>query len=179
MTTGEVRTVRNGYGWSVARSIGHFLLPENNAAGTIYGTLTVGVLLAAESSQHASAWRDIAAVMGALLVYWLAHGYAHSLGHRLSNPGDSDGHGVLHELREQWTIMRGASVPLVIFIVVVALGFSEHVAVIDALITSIVLLIMFEGIAAFREHAGKMELTTQLIVCLLMCAGILGIKFVL
>ncbi len=163
----------------MSRVVGNVLLPASNPVGTIYGTLAVGILFAAESTEPNPALRDIAAVVGTLIVYWLAHAYAYTLAARLASSDPGLGHGILRELGRQWTIVRGGLTEILVFVVALALGASSHGAVIAALISSITLLIVFEAIAAFRGHLGRMELLGQIAVCLLMCAGILAIKFAL
>jgi hypothetical protein len=177
---GEVGAERGGRGRSVARAIANFLLPAANPVGTVYGTLAVGVLFAAESTENKPAVQDLAAVVGTLIVYWLAHAYAYTLAARLTpGPDDPPPHGVIKELGLQWTIVRGGLTEIVVFLLALAAGASSHQAVIAALISSIVLLLVFEAIAGVRGHQGGMALAGQIATCLLMCAGILAIKFIL
>lgn len=164
----------------MARTIGNFILPSSNPVGTVYGTLAVGVLFAAESTEPNPALQDIAAVVGTLIVYWLAHAYAYTLAGRLiPGPDDPPPHGVVKELGRQWTIVRGGLTEIVVFLVALAFGASSHEAVIAALISSIVLLLVFEAIAGVRGQLGGKALAGQVAMCLLMCAGILAIKFIL
>ena len=53
-------------------------------SGSIYGTLSVGVLLAAESSSGHTFLETLGASLVAVVGYWLAHAYAHSLAGRLA-----------------------------------------------------------------------------------------------
>lgn len=179
MATGEVEAERVGRGRTLSRAIGNFLLPASNPVGTVYGTLAVGILFAAESTEPNPAFRDIGAVVGTLIVYWLAHAYAYTLAARLATGDPGLTHGVVRELGRQWTIVRGGLTEIVVFVVALALGASTHGAVIAALISSITLLLVFEAIAGVRGQLGRRQLLGQIAVCLLMCAGILAIKFVL
>jgi hypothetical protein len=162
-----------------ARAVANFLLPASNPVGTVYGTLAVGVLFAAESTEANPALRDIAAVVGTLIVYWLAHAYAYGLAARLADQGISQIDGVFRELGRQWTIVRGGLAEILVFVIALGFGASAHMAVIAALISSIVLLIFFEAIAGIRGQLGRTALVGQIALCLLMCAGILAIKFIL
>jgi hypothetical protein len=164
---------------ALARAVGNFLLPASNPVGTVYGTLAVGILFAAESTEPNPALRDIAAVVGTLIVYWLAHAYAYGLAARLSDYDTSQINGVLRELGRQWTIVRGGLTEIVVFAIALGFGASSHMAVIAALISSIVLLIFFEAIAGIRGQLGRKALAGQFALCLLMCAGIVAIKFIL
>ncbi len=53
--------------------------PVDNPRGTIYGTIAVGLVVAAEDPAKETYPRVLIAVM----TYWLAHGYAHWAGERL------------------------------------------------------------------------------------------------
>ncbi|HEX4220356.1 MAG TPA: hypothetical protein VHZ02_18420 [Acidimicrobiales bacterium] len=161
------------------RGVGNLILPASNPVGTVYGTLAVGVLFAAESTEANPALSDIAAVVGTLMVYWLAHAYSYGLAARLSPDSTIPPRGVLEELVRQWTIVRGGLTEILVFLIALAFGASTHNAVIAALISSIVLLLVFEAIAGIRGHLGGKELAGQIAACLLMCGGILAIKFIL
>jgi hypothetical protein len=158
--------------------VGNFVLPAANPVGTVYGTLAVGILFAAESTAANPAWRDIGAVVGTLIVYWLAHAYAYGLAARLSSddaPGQTGG--VLRELGRQWTIVRGGFTEIVVFLIALAFGASTHGAVIAALISSIVLLFLFETIAGIRGRLGGRQFVGQMAICVVMCVGIVAVKF--
>jgi hypothetical protein len=175
----EVAAKRPGRVRVLTQAVGNFLLPASNPVGTVYGTLAVGILFAAESTEPNPAVKDIAAVVGTLIVYWLAHAYAYGLAARLSDQGPSQIHGVLQELGRQWTIVRGGLTEILVFVIALAFGASSHKAVIAALISSIVLLIVFEAIAGIRGQLGRKALAGQIALCLLMGAGILAVKFIL
>ena len=180
MTADDAEIEKPGRGRAFGRALGNLLLPASNPVGTVYGTLAVGVLFAVESTEANPALSDIAAVVGTLLVYWLAHAYAYGLAARLTPDPDAPPiHGVLRELGRQWTIVRGGLTEILVFVLALAFGASSHKAVIAALVSSIVLLILFETIAGVRGQLGRKALAGQIAMCLLMCAGILAIKFIL
>lgn len=60
------------------------LVTPDNAAGVVYGVITVGALMAAESGRHESYLDALALALVATLLYWLAHAYADLLGRRLT-----------------------------------------------------------------------------------------------
>jgi hypothetical protein len=179
VTADEVEAEEPGRSRALGRWVGNVLLPASNPVGTVYGTLAVGVLFAAESTEANPAVDDIVAVVGTLMVYWLAHAYSYGLAARLSPDSPTPTGGVLRELGRQWTIVRGGLTEILVFLIALAFGVSAHVAVIAALISSIVLLLVFEAIAATRGRLGGKALAGQVAACLLMCGGILAIKFIL
>jgi hypothetical protein len=63
-----------------------WLVPERDAAGVVYGTITMGALLAAESPGRESFPDTVAAAVLALALVWAAHAYATVLGYRLGRP---------------------------------------------------------------------------------------------
>jgi hypothetical protein len=179
VTADDVGAAKSGRVRAFGRWVGNLLLPASNPVGTVYGTLAVGVLFAAESTEANPALQDVAAVVGTLMVYWLAHAYSYGLASRLSPDSSTPTRGVLRELGRQWTIVRGGLTEILVFLIALAFGASSHMATIAALISSIVLLLAFEAIAAGRGRLGGKALAGQIAACLLMCAGILAIKFIL
>jgi hypothetical protein len=179
VTADDAEGEKQGRGRAFGRALGNLLLPASNPVGTVYGTLAVGVLFAVESTEANPALSDIAAVVGTLMVYWLAHAYAYGLAARLDPDRSAPTDGVIKELGRQWTIVRGGLTEILVFLIALAFGASSHMAVIAALISSIVLLIVFEAIAGVRGQLGGKALAGQIATCLLMCAGILAIKFIL
>ena len=57
----------------------------SNPAGFVYGLITIGALMAAESGRHESYLDALASALFATLLYWLARAYAEVLGSRLEH----------------------------------------------------------------------------------------------
>src|ERR1700728_878851 len=86
--------------------------PEANPAGAVYGIITAGALLAAESARRETTPEAVGAVAVALILYWLAHAYADALGERLERNEAFRPRALLHQLRRSATIVRGSALPL-------------------------------------------------------------------
>jgi len=159
--------------------LGQFLEPEDNPAGVIYGTITAGALLAAESSLPETLVRDAGGVALALGLVWLAHAYAQSVGQRLRAPDLSATRAFGRALVHEGSILKGSFVPLVVLLVAWALGASVSVAVTSALVASAVLLVVLEGIAGFRTGGRSSDLLARLAVGAVLGLGVFSLKIVL
>ncbi|HEX5267388.1 MAG TPA: hypothetical protein VFW24_11495 [Acidimicrobiales bacterium] len=162
-----------------ARALAQLLEPEENPAGVIYGTIASGALLAAESSRRETLEEAAGAVALTLALFWLAHGYAHSLGQRLgSGTGWSPGR-LASSLRHEVTILRGSLVPLVVLLAARAAGASTATAVSAALISAAVLLFLLELIAGLRSQQSWPRVALQVLIGAVLAAGVLILKVVL
>jgi hypothetical protein len=114
-----------------------------------------------------------------LALFWLAHGYAHSLGQRLgSGAGWSPGR-LASSLRHEVTILRGSLVPLVVLLAARAAGAPTATAVGAALISAAVLLFLLELIAGLRSQQSWTRVALQVLIGAVLAAGVLTLKVVL
>jgi hypothetical protein len=132
-----------------------------NPAGAIYGTITVGALLAAETAQRETYAETIGALVLALLLYWLAHAYAASAAGRLQNEEPLTLAGLGKSLAHEVPILAGAAVPLLALIVFGVAGAKLSSAVTAAVWTSAGMIVLIEVIAAVRAGAEGRELVGQ------------------
>lgn len=155
------------------------LLPGANPAGTVYGTITVGALLAAESSLRDTYPETISAVVVALLVYWLAHSYAELLGGRLTAHERLTLSGLGRALGRDWAIVRGAGAPLLALLVAWAVGASQETGLTVALWTCVASLLAFELLAGLRARAQPAELALELCIGAVMGFGVILLRVIL
>lgn len=162
-----------------AHTVAQILEPEENPAGVVYGTIACGALLAAEATRRETIEEAAGAVALTLALFWLAHGYAHSLGHRLeSGTGWSLGR-LAVSLRHEVTILRGSLIPLAVLLLARAAGASTSSAVGAALISAAVLLFLLEVIAGVRSRQSAPRVALQVLVGAVLALGILALKVVL
>lgn len=155
------------------------LEPEENPAGVVYGTIACGALLAAEATRRETLEEAAGSVALTLALFWLAHGYAHSLGHRLeSGAGWSLGR-LAGSLRHEVTILRGSLVPLLVLLLARAAGTSTSTAVSTALVSAAVLLFLLELIAGVRSRQSAPRVALQVLIGAVLAIGLLGLKVVL
>jgi cobalamin synthase len=127
------------------------MLPEGNIAGSLYGLVLVGSVLATLGPQERVGYM-IAALGVTTLVFALAHAWAHALGGSARTRMPVDKHALRRSMRHEWTIVQ-AAVPASAALLPAALGFySARTALWIALGVTVILLFIWG--AALREIAG-------------------------
>ena len=162
-------------GYRIAR----WIVPERNPAGVIYGLITMGALLAAESGLRETYAETIGSAAIAAVLYWFAHSYADVLGLRLSAQRPVGWAELWHTFVQDWSIARGASVPLLTLLVAWATGASQSSAVAAAVWTVVASLIAFEIAAGVRSRAKPAELMLEVLVGATMGLTILALRAIL
>ncbi|HWX44188.1 MAG TPA: hypothetical protein VNY52_02580 [Solirubrobacteraceae bacterium] len=155
------------------------LLPEGNPAGAVYGTITLGALLAAESGLHDTYLETVGSAVVTLVIYWLAHSYAELLGHRLTDRTHLTTRDLGRALARDRTIVQSASVPLLALLACWALGASQETAVTVALWACAACLLAFELLAGLRTRARPAELLLEGCVGAAMGLGVLALRVIL
>ena len=139
MAEGRTRTGR----WWLFRA------PES--AGAIYGTIAAMAVIAgtAKSSEHGEA---LGLTIATLLVFWLAHVYAHALAHHLRGARRLDWSVVRAAMAEEWSLLQGP-VPLLVLLTLGELGVvRERQAVRLALWLGVVELVTWGVLYARRQR---------------------------
>jgi hypothetical protein len=137
---------------------------KRNPAGAVYGAITVGALLAAESPRRETYVETVAAVLVAVTLYWLAHAYAALLGrrvqagHRLTGPALRDS--LLHE----FPILAGAVLPLAALLIGWLGGASLSDSAVIAVWTSAATIVAIEVAAGVRARLATLQLIGQTFV---------------
>jgi hypothetical protein len=155
------------------------LLPGENPSGTVYGTLTIGALLAAESGLHDTYPETVGSVVVALLIYWLAHSYAELLGHRLAAGKHLTAARLGQALVRDWAIVRGAGAPLLALVIAWAVGAEQETGLTVALWTCVGSLLTFELLAGLRTRAQPAELALELCIGATMGFGVIALRVIL
>ena len=155
------------------------LVPADNAAGVVYGVITVGALMAAESGRHESYLDAFASALFATLLYWLAHAYADLLGSRLESGERLTAGALGRMLAHDWAIVRGAAVPLLALVIAWIAGASREAGVTAALRTAVAAVVVFELLAGIRAKSTPGELLLKAAVGVTMGLAILAVKGVL
>lgn len=154
-------------------------MPAKNPARVVYGIITVGALMAAESGRHESYADLIGSAFITTGLYWLLHAYSSVLGHRLATGARLTPAGLSHALIDEWAIVRGAAIPLLALVITWVAGGSQETGVTVALWSAVVSLVVFELLAGFRSRASPGELALEVGVGLAMGVAILGLRIVL
>jgi hypothetical protein len=150
-----------------------------NLAAVVYGTITVGALLAAESASSETYPETIAAVVLALLVYWLAHSYSGLTEYRLAQHKALTLRDLAHTLGEELMILVGAGVPLLVLVICWIAGVSLNDAVTAAIWTSAAMIVVVEVFAGIRAKLSGKELAIQAALGTLFGFLVISLRFIL
>ncbi len=153
-----------------------WIVREQNPAGVVYGTILIGALIAAESGVHDGYPDLIGSSTLALGIYWLAHSYSTALGRRLVHEEHLTVGALARALGHDWSIVRGASIPLLTLLVAWAVGASETTGVDAAVWAAVVSLIVFELLAGLRAGSTPREFALEGSVGVVMGLAIFALK---
>lgn len=140
------------------------LAAVRNPGSAVYGALTAGALMAAESPRRETYLQTAGAVVVALMLYWVAHAYAHLLGGRLKAGHRLTASGLLEELGHELPILLGAVLPLAALAVAGLAGTTLSDAVIAAVWTSAATIVGIEVAAGLRARLPPWQLAGQTVV---------------
>lgn len=152
---------------------------RRNPAGFIYGVLAVATVIAAESTRRETLGKLLAAGTITLVLYWVAHAYAHHWASRLSGDGDWNLREFLHSLSREATILAGAALPLAVMVVAWMAGASLKTDVTAVLWFAIAEIVVLELVVGLRRHASARELTLDSMIGIGLGVGILAVRVLL
>jgi hypothetical protein len=93
-----------------------------NLGAAVYGAITVGVLLAAESARRETYAGTVGAVVVAMALYWLAHAYTEHVSVRARDGKPFAARDLLDTMLHELWILAGAALPLVAVLISWAVG---------------------------------------------------------
>ncbi len=135
--------------------------------------------MAAESGLKETYPETVGSIAIAVTLYWFAHSYADVLGLRLSKQ-ERLGWGELRDtFIQDFSIVRGAGMPLAAVLVAWAVGASQTTAVTAGVWTVIGSLIAFELAAGVRSQAKPIELVFDVSMGTTLGLGILALRVLL
>jgi hypothetical protein len=133
-----------------------------NTGGVLYGTITVGALLAAESADRETYARTVGAVAIAMLLYWLVHAYSSFAEHRVEQGLPLSLRGLARTLAAELMIVAGAAVPLLAVLICWAVGARLSTAVSAAIYTSSAMIVVIEVVAGVSAELSGRDLIVQI-----------------
>ena len=139
----------------------------------------MGALLAAESGRKETYLETFASAVIAACLYWLAHAYSTVLGRRLSTREPLTPGVLVRGLLHDWSLVRGAAIPLLALLVAWVTGATQLTAVDVALYTVIAYLIFLEVIAGILSQSSRAELALEVAVGVTMGLGVLALHTIL
>ena len=129
--------------------------------GAIYGLLAMGALFASESASSETYGETVAAVAMAVVLIWLAHGYAEFASSRLRSSKRVTGSDFARTMAREVWILVGASVPLIAVLISWASGASLTTGVIAGLWTVAATIVSLEVISGRRAKLTGRQLVLQ------------------
>ena len=156
-----------------------WLGPDRNPAGVVYGTITVGGVLAAEGSRGETIPRTIISAALILLLYWLVHAWSDDTGKRVESRRAFSARLFATELRTNWAIVRGSVVPLIAVVVAAGLGASDSTALWVGTIAAAVGLAAIEALTAMRIGLAWRQVVLQTLVGAAFGATLIALRVVL
>jgi hypothetical protein len=124
-----------------------------NGEGIITGTVVSAAAIAASAGHLSEDTRLVLAILGAVIIYWLAHVHARTLGdavvHR-AHPMSA----LREALAETWPILAAALVPVSILLIAEVAGAPIRTGAWIAVIASTVLLTVYSFLAGRRAGLG-------------------------
>jgi ABC-type amino acid transport system permease subunit len=162
----------------VARAL-DWIVPRENPRGVIYGIIVIGAVLAAEGGLRETYAETAGSALIASSTYWLADAYASVLGERLETHAPLTLSGLWRELVRNWSIVRGAAIPLLVLLVGWTVGAPQATAHEIALWSVVANLVAFELIAGIRARATPIQLVLEVGVGVTLALGVLALKLVL
>jgi hypothetical protein len=175
----DTRVKRSSPEESFVERVAGWIVPQRNPAGAVYGLITIGALLAAESGLRDTYPETVGSAAIAIVLYWFAHSYADVLGLRLSEQRRVDTGELWHTFVQDWAIAKGASLPLLALLVAWAAGASQTTSVTAAVWTVVASLIAFELAAGIRSRAKPGELAVEVLVGTTMGLAVLALRALL
>jgi len=152
------------------------MLPSAGAA--VYGTITVGTLLAAESGSETYG-ETIAAVSVAIVLVWLAGAYAEFTESRLLSRRGFTLHGFGEALAREVPIIIAAAIPLLALVICWAAGVELLTAVTAAIWTSAAMVVVVEVVVGVRAKLTLRQLAVHTALGAVFGLLIIALKLIL
>ncbi len=154
-------------------------IAAENAGGAVYGTVMIGVLLAAEDARRDGYPETIGAAVIVLGLYWVTSLYTDTLGDRLRSASPLSAtvfwRSCLHEL----PIVEGGLIPVLALVVAWAAGASVTSAVTAAVWTTGASIVILEVVAGWRARLSPRRLWLQTGAGAVIGLAIVALKLVL
>ena len=140
-------------------------------AGAVYGTIIAMAVMGAWLADPTSgAWETLASVAATLVVFWIAHVYAHMVGQGLGGP-QGVAHELKHALQHDWPIVQAGLLPALVLAVGGLEWVDERLAMKAAIATSGAVLLAIS--LAMSRAAGRSWGASLLLAVLLVGLGVL------
>jgi hypothetical protein len=145
----------------------------------VYGVLSVATVIAAESTRSETFPRLVVASFVAMVLYWLAHGYAEHWAAHLQRSDNWSTAEIWSSLVWEAPILLGAVGPILVLLLAWVAGGSTEAAVTAALWVSVVEIVLLELGAGLFRHDRVRDVAIQVLMGVTMGLGILALRLTL
>lgn len=163
---------------SVIERISWWIDPSVGTKGIVYGTITVGTVVAIDGSHSTSTTRLVTTTALVLVLYYVAHVYAEILSRRFENPCAVSTSLIIEVMGAESGIVRGASLPIIAMAISTLLGAGTNSVQVVGLVITVLCLVTFEVIAGIKAHFTPTQLLVQAAVGVGFGVGIIAIRWV-
>lgn len=154
--------------------------PEDNPRNTVYGTIGVGLVIAAEDPTTETYPSLIAATVVAIITYWIAHSYAYWVAERLrrgtTHQPSWSVRGLFGAAAHEWPLAEGAAAPIAALLIAWAAGLPMTAADTAALSTAAACLVLFEIAGGLRRGVAAAPLVANACLGLLLGSSLFVVK---
>lgn len=150
-----------------------------NPTAVAYGTIAVGLLIAAEDPAVETYPKLVEGTVVAIALYWCAHSYAHILGRRFTTGRPISKHDITNAFSRESALVWGAAAPLLALLASWLIGAKLETAVTAALWAAALTLFILEVLAGIRADLSRMALAGNAIIGAGLGAALFAIKMIL
>lgn len=145
-------------------------------AGAIYGTIVLaGVLASSEYDDSPQALDTGIYALATVMVFWLAHAWAQTLGRRLVGVG-SMSQALRHSLVRDWPLVQSALPPLAAMAFALLFGAPDKTAIDIGFWVCVASLGAWGAVVAHREEASPARILIAALGCALLGLVLVGLK---
>jgi hypothetical protein len=150
---------------------------DANPAGVIFGTITVGAVLAGENAKGESVTTSIEVALLVVALFWAVHAWSDDTGERLEQRRRLQWRPLVATLEHQASILRSVLVPVAALVVAGLAGASDATALWIGTLTCAVSLVVIELISALRNRLPAHQVLVETAACAAFGCGLLVLHF--
>ncbi len=139
-------------GSSPIDAIARWLGLGSNPAGVIFGTITVGAVLAGENAKGESVATSVEVALLVVALFWVVHAWSDDTGERIKQRRRLQWRPLVATLEHQASILRAVLAPVLVLAVAGLAGASDATALWLGTVTCAVSLVLIELISALRNR---------------------------
>jgi len=160
-------------------------MAAENAEGAVYGTIMIGVMLAAEDARLEGYPATIEAAVVVLVLFWLTHFYAHILGLRLQKRESLTAPLLWRSCLYELPVIEGALIPVLALLAAWAAGLAVGGGVTAAVWSAAATIVVLEITGGWRSrteaflHVRAADHLAQAAVGAVMGLALIAVKLLL